>query len=120
MIAECVAYTYEHSRFNCNIHSSTAKGQKFFRGKQTGLKKANYTLSLPEISYCSEKNRKRRCRREPKCSDVDCFRIASDFTRPPKSLVGSNLDFPFSLIFYDRRFPVVECILRALPKQKWI
>ena len=81
MIAECVAYTFEQSRLNCTLHTSTAKGQKFFRGKQTGLKKANYTLSLPEISYCSDKNRKRRCRREPKCSHVDCFRIASDFTR---------------------------------------
>ena len=82
MIAECVAYTFEQSRLNCTLHTSTAKGQKFFRGKQTGLKKENYTLSLPEISYCSDKNRKRRCRREPKCSHVDCFRIASDFTGP--------------------------------------
>ena len=81
MIAECVAYTFEQSRLNCTLHTSTAKGQKFFRGKQTGLKKANYTLSLPEISYCFDKNRKRRCRREPKCSPVDCFRIALDFTR---------------------------------------
>ena len=79
MIAKCVAYTFEQSKLNCILHSSTDKGLKYTRGKQTGLKKTNYTLSLPEISYCSDKNRKRRCRWESKCSHVDCFRIALDF-----------------------------------------
>ena len=51
-------------------------GQKFTRGKQTGIKKTDYILSLPEVSFCSEKNRKKRCRREPKCQHVDCLRNA--------------------------------------------
>ena len=79
MIVKCVAYTFEQSRLNCILHSSTEKGLKYTRGKQTGLKKTNYTLSLPEISYCSDKNRKRRCRWEPKCSHVDCYRDSLRF-----------------------------------------
>ena len=46
------------------------------RGKQTGLKKTDHILSLPEISFCSDKNRQRRCSREPKCHHVDCLRNA--------------------------------------------
>ena len=51
-------------------------GLKFTRGKQTGIKKTDYILSLPEVSFCSKKNRKKRCRREPKCQHVDCLRNA--------------------------------------------
>ena len=87
---KCIAYTFQQTQLKCILHSSTDKGLKYTRGKQTGLKKTNYTLSLPEISYCSDKNRKRRCRREPKCSHVDCFRIASDFTRLSVSTLTSH------------------------------
>ena len=76
MIAECVAYTFEQSKLNCFLHSSTQKGKKYIRGKQTGSKKPNFILSLPEVSYCLEENRQRRCRREPKCDHVDCLRNA--------------------------------------------
>ena len=78
MIAKCVAYTFEQSELNCILYSSTEKGKKYARGKQTGIKKQDYILSLPEISYCSEENRQRRCRNEPKCGDVDCLRNAPD------------------------------------------
>ena len=78
MIAKCVAYTFEQSKLNCILHSSIDKGQKYTRGKQTGFKKPNFILSLPEISYCSGINRKRRCRSEPKCNHVDCLRNAHE------------------------------------------
>ena len=71
---ECVAYTFEQSRLNCILHSSTDKGLTHTRGKQTGTKKTDYILSLPEISLCSEQNRQKRCKREPKCQHVDCKR----------------------------------------------
>ena len=73
---KCVAYTFEQSRLTCILHSSTNRGQRHRRGKQTGVKKSNYLLSLLEISYCSNKNRKRRCRSEPKCLHKNCFRNA--------------------------------------------
>ena len=78
MLVECIAYTFEQQRLKCNLHSNIEKGQKYIRGKQTGLKKPDYILSLPEISLCSEKNRKRRCRREPKCQHVNCLRTAQE------------------------------------------
>ena len=77
--SECVAYTFEQSRLMCILHSSTDKGRRFTRGKQTGVKKTDYKLSLPEISLCFQQRRERRCRREPKCNHVDCFRNAQDF-----------------------------------------
>ena len=77
--SECVAYTFEQSRLMCILHSSTDKGRRFTRGKQTGVKKTDYKLSLPEISLCFHQRRERRCRREPKCNHVDCFRNAQDF-----------------------------------------
>ena len=42
------------------------------------MKKPDYILSLPEMSFCSEKNRERRCRREPKCQHVNCLRNAQN------------------------------------------
>ena len=78
MIAECVAYTFEQSKLNCILHSSIGKGRKYARGKQTGSKKPDFILSLPEINYCSEENRQRRCRDEPKCEHVDCLRNAPE------------------------------------------
>ena len=78
MIAKCVAYTFEQSERKCILHSSIENGQKYARGKQTGSKKPDYILPLLEISYCSETNRKRRCRSEPKCNHVDCLRNAPD------------------------------------------
>ena len=71
---KCIAYTFEQSRLNCILHSSTDKGLTHTRGKQTGTKKTDYILSLPEISLCSEQNRQKRCKREPKCQHVDCKR----------------------------------------------
>ena len=58
------------------LHSSTHQGLQYSSGKQIGTKKTNYILSLPEISLCFEKNRKKRCKREPKCQYVDCLRNA--------------------------------------------
>ena len=78
MIAKCVAYTFEQSKLSCILHSSIENGQKYARGKQTGFKKPDYILPLLEISYCSETNRKRRCRSEPKCNQVDCLRNAPE------------------------------------------
>ena len=73
---KCAGYTFEQSKFNCILHSSTDKGFEHTRGKQTGVKKSDYSLSLPEISLCFEKNRQKRCKREPKCQHVDCLRKA--------------------------------------------
>ena len=73
---KCVAYTFEQARLNCSLHSSTEKGKSYRPGKQTGLKKTDFILSLLEISVCSEQRRERRCRREPKCQHVNCFRKA--------------------------------------------
>ena len=75
-LVKCVAYTFEQSKLVCMLHSSINMGLKFTRGKQTGIKKTDYILSLPEVSFCSEKNRKKRCRREPKCQHVNCLRNA--------------------------------------------
>ena len=75
-LAQCIAYTFEQSKLICILHSSTNKGQRYIRGKQTGTKKTDFILSLPEMSYCSEKIRKKRCRREPKCHHVNCLRNA--------------------------------------------
>ena len=77
-LAECVAYTFEQSRLSCILHSSIDKGQRYTRGKQTGMKKPDYNLSLPEISLCAEENRQKRCRQEPKCQHVNCIRNAQD------------------------------------------
>ena len=73
-LVKCVAYTFEQSNLVCMLHSSIDMGLKFTRGKQTGIKKTDYILSLPEVSFCAEKNRKKRCRREPKCQHVNCLR----------------------------------------------
>ena len=78
MFAQCVAYTYEQARQICILYSNTAKGRKNKHGKKTGLKKDNLIYSLPELSFCAEKRRKRRCRREPNCDHVDCLRNASN------------------------------------------
>ena len=75
---KCVAYTFQQTQLICILHSSVDQGQKYIRGKQTGLKKTDYILSLPEISLCSDKNRQRRCRNEPKCHHVNCLRNAPD------------------------------------------
>ena len=40
------------------------------------MKKPDHILSLPEMSICSEMNRKKRCRHEPKCQHVNCLRNA--------------------------------------------
>ena len=75
-LVKCVAYTFEQSKLICILHSSIDMGLKFTRGKQIGIKKTDYILSLPEVSFCAEKNRKKRCRREPKCQHIDCLRNA--------------------------------------------
>ena len=76
---KCIAYTFQQTQMKCILHSRTDQGQRYVRGKQTGLKKADNILSLPEISICSNENRRRRCRREPKCHHVNCLRNAQDF-----------------------------------------
>ena len=76
MVAKCVAYTFKQAELKCILHSSTEKGLKSAPGKQTGLKKSDFILSLPEMDFCSEKRRKRRCRWEPNCDHVNCFRNA--------------------------------------------
>ena len=84
---KCVAYTFEKSRLetsrhlknHCTLHSSTEKGKKYIRGKQTGVKKTDYFLSFLEMSFCLNKNRQRRCQREPKCHHKICSRNAQNF-----------------------------------------
>ena len=76
MHEECIGYTFEESRLNCMLHSSTDKGLENARGIQTGVKKSDFTLTSPEISLCFEKNRQKRCKHEPKCKDVHCVRKA--------------------------------------------
>ena len=71
---KCVGYTFEESQLNCILHSSIDKGLTLTRGKQTGKKKSDYILSLPDVSLCSENNRQERCKEEPKCQHVDCNR----------------------------------------------
>ena len=76
--SKCVAYTYEEAGPRCILHSSNARGLKFTPGKQTGVKRGDFVLSFLEMSFCFEKRRKRRCRREPNCDHVHCLRIASN------------------------------------------
>ena len=58
----------------CVLHGSIDKGTTKKRRKQTGVKKTDYTLSLPEMDLCSNKNRQKRCKREPKCRHANCIR----------------------------------------------
>ena len=76
---KCIAYTFQQTQLKCILHSRIDQGQRYFRGKQTGLKKIDNILSLPETSFCSDQNRRRRCRNEPKCRHVNCFRNAQEF-----------------------------------------
>ena len=67
------------------------------------MKKPDYTLSLPEISICSEMNRRKRCKHEPKCQDVNCLRnalehfldqvVSGKIYRAPKSKNGYDVGF---------------------------
>ena len=91
---KCLAYTFQQTELNCVLHSKTDQGQRYVRGKQTGLKKTDHILSLPEISFCSDKNRQRRCRREPKCHHVDCLRKAQEFYKSFRRLSVNFAHFP--------------------------
>ena len=73
---ECAAYTFDKSRMTCVLHASIDKGTTKKRRKETGVKKENFTLSLPEMTLCANKNRQKRCKREPKCRHVNCVRNA--------------------------------------------
>ena len=73
---ECAAYTFDKSRMICVLHASIDKGTTKKRRKQTGVKKENFTLSLPEMTLCANKNRQKRCKREPKCRHANCIRNA--------------------------------------------
>ena len=73
---KCVAYTFDKSRMTCALHASLDKGTTKKRTKQTGVKKTDYTLSLQEMNFCANKNRKKRCKLESKCRHVKCVRIA--------------------------------------------
>ena len=73
---KCAGYTFDRSQFNCVLHSSSDKVLVHTRGKETGVKKTDYVLSLPSISLCLEENRQKRCKREPKCQHMDCVRYA--------------------------------------------
>ena len=48
-------------------------------GKETGMKKTDYNLTLPEVSICVEENRQKRCKQEPKCQHVNCLRNALEY-----------------------------------------
>ena len=72
--SKCVAYTFEKSKMTCILHSSTDHGTMKSPKQQTGVKKADFILSLPEISLCSDKNRRARCIREPRCRHINCLR----------------------------------------------
>ena len=60
----------------CVLHASIQKGTMKKRKTQSGVKKADYILSLPEMNLCSNINRQKRCKREPKCRHIDCLRNA--------------------------------------------
>ena len=60
----------------CSLYSSIVKGLKYTPGKETGMKKTDYNLTLPEVSICVEENRQKRCKQEPKCQHVNCLRNA--------------------------------------------
>ena len=77
---KCEAYTFEKSRLNCKLYPSSNKELRYSRGKEAGLKRTDYLLSPLEISYCSNMNRKRRCRSEPKCNHVNCLRKAHEWS----------------------------------------
>ena len=76
MVSNCVAYTFDHFGPKCILHSRTEKGIESAPRKQIGLKKHDFILSLPEMDFCSEKRRKRRCRWEANCDHVNCLRKA--------------------------------------------
>ena len=94
MHGKCLAYTFQQTEMKCSLHSITDRGQRYVRGLQTGLKKTDYILSLPELSFCSDKNRQRRCRREPKCHHVDCLRKAQEFYKSFRRLSVNFAHFP--------------------------
>ena len=58
----------------CILHSSTSDGTIETPQKQTGVKKTDYILPLPEISLCTDETRRKRCIHEPKCNHIDCLR----------------------------------------------
>ena len=69
------------------------------------MKKPDYTLSLPEISICSEMKRKKRCKHEPKCQHVNCLRNAIDyFLNEVVGGQGQNLQLSESKNGYDAGF----------------
>ena len=58
----------------CILHSSTSDGTIKTTQKQTGVKKTDYILPLPEISLCTDENRRKRCIHEPNCDHIKCLR----------------------------------------------
>ena len=77
--SKCVAFTYEHARLSCTLHSSKAAGVNVKVGKKSGERKDDFILSLAQISMCTEKIRRMRCKREPKCRHVNCLRDAWNY-----------------------------------------
>ena len=77
---KCKAYTFQQSPLDCVLHSSIDGGMRPTRGHQTGVKKTDWTLSLPQMEICDNLNRRKRCKREAKCSNVNCLRIVLKHT----------------------------------------
>ena len=80
---ECIAYAFQYT-LTCFLYSKTDQGSRYVYGERrtwgrTGFKKSENFLSLPEISFCANENRRKRCWREPKCHHVNCLRNAHDF-----------------------------------------
>ena len=79
---KCIAYTYIYQtiQLKCFLYSKTDQrrvGGSYDRS--SGFKKPKNILSLPEISFCANQNRRKRCWHESKCHHVNCLRNAQDF-----------------------------------------
>ena len=122
---KCVAYTYQYTHDTwgptCFLYSKTdqrREGGSFGRPSLTGFKKSKNVLSLPEISFCANENRRRRCWREPKCRHVNCLRNAQDFlTQTPRGKIHilelipriNGYDAGFEKDQYDCNLDTCKC-----------
>ena len=115
---KCIAYTYQYT-LTCFLYSKTdQRKEKRTSTSVIGFKKPKNVLSLPELSFCANENRRRRCFREPKCHHVNCLRNAQDFlTRTPRGkthVIEQNpriygYDAGFEKDEYDCNLDTCEC-----------
>ena len=118
---KCIAYTYLYTHdtqgLTCFLYSKTDQRREG-RSLQTGFKKPQHVLSLPEINFCANKNRRNRCWSELKCRHVNCLRNAQDFlTQTPRGEIHiielnpriNGYDAGFEKDEYDCNLDTCKC-----------